>query len=457
MAGARRIAHTLLAAAAIFAAVVGGRAEGAEIEAATLGRMVRDALYDGDLARRKAVAAALAERANLDVVPAFVEGLRYFQDHDRVFVGLLQRLTGAAIENDWYAWMEWLESRPDIVAFPGYDAFKGDFMALIDDEFRSFFYAGVKRAIRLEEINWAGFNKDRIPALVDPEYDLADAAYYLNPGDIVFGIEIDGDARAYPKRIMDWHEIVNDTVGGVPVTLAYCALSNAALLYDAVPPGRRQRLTFGNSGFAHHSNKLMFDAETDTLWHQATGRPVVGELTGSAPLAMRPLTVTTWRAWRSLHPDSKVLTLYTGYDRDYRPNAAYVVYATEANPMFPAFLADRRLAPKDVVYVLDEAGAEKAWPIAAFAGAGIVHDRVGERAVVVIGETASATVRAYASGGRRFAPGNGTSLTSEGQVWRLTETALVGPDGARLPRLNGHITYWFAWAAFKPNRPLYRG
>ena len=140
--------------------------------------------------------------------------------------------------------------------------------------------------------------KDGIPALTNPKQVAPEQATYLTDDELVFGVEIDGDARAYPLRILDWHEMLNDVVGGVPVTLAYCTLCGSGILYDTRVPGRAEPFVFGSSGFVYRSNKLMYDQATHSLWNQFTGRPVVGPLTGSGiELKVLPVTLASWRDW----------------------------------------------------------------------------------------------------------------------------------------------------------------
>ena len=149
----------------------------------------------------------------------------------------------------------------------------------------------------------AGCRKDGIPALTNPAHVPAADATYLEDDELVFGVEIAGDARAWPLRILDWHEVLNDVVGGVPVTLAYCPLCGSGILYDARAPGRDEPFVFGTSGLLYRSNKLMYDQATHSLWHQFTGRPVVGPLTGSGiELEVLPVAITSWRDWRAQHP-----------------------------------------------------------------------------------------------------------------------------------------------------------
>ena len=136
-----------------------------------------------------------------------------------------------------------------------------------DPGFNVFFYPDLKHDIRLEEIVWGGAPKDGIPALNNPELIAAHAAEYLSDEEPVFGIEINGDIRAYPYRFIDWHEMFNDVIGGVPITLAYCTLCRSGILFDARVAGYDQPFVFGSSGFLYRSNKLMCDQRSNSLWN----------------------------------------------------------------------------------------------------------------------------------------------------------------------------------------------
>ena len=150
--------------------------------------------------------------------------------------------------------------------------------------------------------------------MINPKLIDAKDADYLTGDEQVFGVSIDGDSRAYPLRIMDWHEMFNDVIGGVPVALAYCTLCGSGILYDTRVEGREAPFVFGSSGFLYRSNKLMYDQETNSLWNQFVGRPVVGPLTGSGiELKILPVAITSWRKWQERHPETKVLSLDTGY------------------------------------------------------------------------------------------------------------------------------------------------
>ncbi len=424
------------------------------LSAETVDGLVRELFTPEPLARRQALV-VLQNRGKLDVVPGLIQALRFVRDHADIDQ-TLAALTGEPAGKTWSAWALWQQAHPEIVPFAGFDAFKADVMAVIDPNFREFLGPGVAHEIRLEEILWGGVPKDGIPALTNPKQITPAEATYLTEDELVFGVEINGDARAYPLRILDWHEMFNDVVGGVPVTLAYCTLCGSGILYDARVPGRAEPFVFGSSGFLYRSNKLMYDQATKSLWNQFTGRPVVGPLTGSGiELKVLPVTIASWHDWLAAHPKTRVLSLETGFDRDYTPGQPYGAYFASDQLMFPALVPDHRLPPKAYVFALRADGHQRAWPLDSFKDARVINDRVGDLDVVLIGDAATRTVRAYRSEGRTFEGGaDAMMVRADGQDWRVEEDALLAADGRRLERLPGHIAYWFAWQTFIAGAPL---
>ena len=222
---------------------------------------------------------------------------------------------------------------------------------------------------------------------------------------------------------------------------------------------RGRTFVFGSSGFLFRSNKLMYDQQTLSLWNHMRGEPVVGPLADSGiRLPVRPVVTTTWREWLRAHPDTLVLDLDTGHTRDYTPGRPYGRYYESPDTMFPVSPRDGRLAPKDFVFVLRLPNAAKVYPVAAFASEALVHDRVADVDVLVLGQAPTRTVRAYRRDGLRFraGPDGGTLVDGHGQAWTVEEAGLVNrATGRRLLRLPGHLAYWFGWFAFHPDTPVY--
>lgn len=395
----------------------------------------------------------LRERNKTDVVAPLIYALRYSRNNQEQIALTLRQITGADdVVGGWFNWMLWQQAHPDIKPYDGFIEFQADLFSRLSPDFDVFIYPGVEHEIRMEEIVWGGVVKDGIPALNNPELIDADQAHYLNDDDLVFGININGDVRAYPYRIMDWHEMFNDVIGGVPVALAYCTLCGSGILFETKIEGEDEPLIFGSSGFLYRSNKLMYDTKTHSLWNQFTGRPVVGERTGSGTeLKVLPLATTTWKAWREQHPNTRVLSDNTGHERDYSPGKAYGNYFSSPDLMFPALADSNKLQQKDRVFGLRMSGADKAWPLSSFAGGKVINDRVGVIKVVLVGNAETRTVRAYRAGNHTFEKGNKdfTNIKSaDGQTWKITENHLQNGDGETLSRLPGHLAYWFAWSGY---------
>jgi hypothetical protein len=154
-------------------------------------------------------------------VPALIELVRF----DSVFqlspVTTLEQLTGQKLGDDWGKWVEWLQQHEEIHPHKSFLAWKANLYGRVDRAFENFLYPGAPYRIRLEEIVWGGVRKDGIPALTNPKHVKPTEATYLIPQELVFGVSINGDSRAYPLRILDWHEMFNDVVGGKPITLSY--------------------------------------------------------------------------------------------------------------------------------------------------------------------------------------------------------------------------------------------
>jgi hypothetical protein len=387
----------------------------------------------------------------------------------------LETLSGVSLGVDWSGWVRWYAGT-QLEAPPGFVDFKGRLLGRIDPEFESLLRDEYPRRIRPEEIVWGGVAFEGIPALDRPRALPAARAGYLEPDEPVFGIRIGDQARAYPLRILDWHEMANDELAGVPFSLAYCTLCGSGIAYDTRVAGHPV-FDFGSSGFLMRSNKLMVDRQTRTLWNQFTGRPVLGPLAGEEiRLRVLPSVVTRWKNWLARHPDTTVLSLETGHDRPYGLGAAYAGYFASESTMFPVRRLRRELPEKARIFGLERNGVPRAYPLDILLERGVLNDAVaGEPVVLVAGGsriwvdgesvrsgptryTAGAEVRSFERGEHRFRPGDGPDelVDAAGGSWRVTEDALLGPEGRRLERAPGVLAYWFGWQSFHPRTELYR-
>ncbi|UUX51315.1 DUF3179 domain-containing protein [Nisaea acidiphila] len=411
-------------------------------------------LFSDDPSERERAFDRVRASGDRKFIAPIVQWLRFFGPQE-IALEVLRELSGEDAGDAWHDWQLWIETHPETGTMPAFDRFKASVLSHIDRNFLLFVQPGVKHEIRLEEITWGGVAKDGIPALNDPQLIAPDDATYLTPGELVFGVEINGDARAYPLRIMDWHEMFNDVIGGVPVALAYCTLCGSGILFETKLKNRTERMIFGSSGLLYRSNKLMYDRGTNSLWNQFTGKPVVGPLTGSGiELKVRPVVISTWAEWLRRHTETKVLSLDTGYERDYRPGRPYGQYFASPELMFPAAVHDGRLKAKDYVFVIRLGAEKKAWPLAIFADSPVINDSFAGRNVVLIGDMDNRSVRAYWRDDDVFSAAGPDQVEGKNGQWTVTEVALVASDGRKLDRIGGHVGFWFAFQNFLASAPL---
>jgi hypothetical protein len=413
------------------------------------------ALIFGAPDANRAAITYFADRGNHDIAASLITALRFRPLFADDYNAALQKLTGQTATT-WFGWMEWQQDHPEVKPHSSYLGFKLNVFEQVDARYRVFFRNGWDQPgdmrIRLEEIVWGGPRAmTGIPSLDNPKMISPAQADYILDDDLVFGVDINGDQRAYPLRIMGWHEMFNDVIGGVPVALAYCTLCGSGILYETKLERWDKPIVFGSSGMLYRSNKLMFDWRTYSLWNQFTGEPVVGPLAKSGiRLKTRPVVIMQWKDWLKLHPQTTVLSLETGYTRDYASGAVYREYFSSPNLMFPVSMKpSATFDKKDYVYGIRQVGAAKAWPISAFRDRKVINDRIGERNIVLIGDADTRTVRAFERGDEEFLSSMSPNLKSNsGGVWTISENHLTGPDGKVFPRVAGVLSYWFAWDGY---------
>ena len=307
---------------------------------------------------------------------------------------------------------------------------------------------------------------DAIPALEDPAFEPAVEVDWLSAAEPVLALEINGDARAYPLRIMTWHELVNGTVGGVPVTVSYCPLCNSAVAYDR-RVGQRI-LDFGTSGALLNSSLVMYDRQTESLWSHYTGQAVVGHLTGTK-LDLIPVQTVSFEAFLSAYPGGQVLSLDTGHFRRYGQNP-YEYYDSNSRPFLFGGPFDDRLDPIARVVALRDDGEGAVIPHAVLAERRVVPFAFAGRELVALYEpgTASALDAPVIAEGRdvgatgvfvasldgqplALSPSDdgGFVNAATGVVYDILGRPADSPDaGVRLESVEHLDTFWFAAAAF---------
>jgi hypothetical protein len=266
--------------------------------------------------------------------------------------------------------------------------------------------------------------KDGIPSIDSPKFETAKEAWsWLKSDDIVFGLVLSGESRAYPQKVLVWHEIVNDTVGDDPILVTYCPLCQTSIGFerkvDGVP------VEFGVSGKLFNSNLVMYNRtndkiKTESLWTQIGGEAIVGDFTGKK-LKKITLDTVTWKDWVEKHPETKALSRDTGFARNYDSDP-YGDYYTQSGVIAPLENEDDRLFEKAIVFGIELNGKTKAYPEEELKKNPEFEDSFAGKSLKI-------------------------TRSSDGSVRikNLTDNKEIIPE----------IGFWFSWAAFHPDTELY--
>ena len=369
---------------------------------------------------------------------------------------IIELLENKADFYDYYSGLQWMWSG-DPVFDEYYSDNKAEIYKHTDPLFQSFFLGQQETAeISMDEIVWGGVKHNSIPPLRRPKMIKASTADYLDGDDIVFGIVINGEAKAYPKRILAWHEFFVDKIGEKNIAGVYCTLCGTMIAYDM--NYRNDIHDLSTSGFLYRSNKLMYDKKTKSLWSTIDGEPVLGPLTGKGiKLKNYPVVTTQWKNWKENHPNTKVLDIETGFDRNYDEGAAYKSYFSHDDLMFPVPLKDNSLDNKAEVLIIR---STRYWtdPLAVsikyLKKKRKHHDVVADKNVFVITEKDGMS-RVYYSKKVKFKSYKKGVLTDiKGKVWTVTDEYLLSDKGRKLLRTPAHNAFWFAWYNVYPETRL---
>jgi hypothetical protein len=278
-----------------------------------------------------------------------------------------------------------------------------------------------KHSIPLDDISDGGPGKDGIPSIDNPRFltvEEADQSLMRNE-DRVLGFVSNGQARAYPIKILNWHEIVNDRVGGNPVVISFCPLCGTGMVFDAYV--KNLNLKFGVSGLLYQSDMLLYDHQTESLWSQIKSEAVTGPMTGIR-LKLLVSTHTNWGAWKKKYPHTKVLSDQTGFQRSYERDP-YQGYESSSRLMFDVKLQDSKYHPKEKVIGIELGGKAKAY---AFSELSKTHSPIKDIF---------------------------NKIPIEIHYDRKTQTAVIKDSKDKeLPTVVG---FWFAWYAFHPTTKIF--
>ncbi|MGD9794352.1 MAG: DUF3179 domain-containing protein [Acidimicrobiia bacterium] len=329
--------------------------------------------------------------------------------------------------------------------------------------------------VPLTELRAGGPPPDGIPPIDAARFVTARSADFLADTEPVLAVDVNGEHRAYPVQILIWHEIVNDTIAGVPVAVTYCPLCNSAVAYDRRIAGRV--LSFGTSGLLWRSALVMYDRQTESLWSHYTGEAIAGQLTGSE-LDNFPVSTVPWGVWRDAHPDALVLGRDTGFDRSYGSNPYPGYDDVDGTPFLFEGEVDGTFTAMTRIVGVESGNTVLAVPLTRLRDERVVDIGVDGRKAAVFwrpGVASALDTVEIADGDdvgvtgvfERSVDGRELSFTAttEGftdeetdSKWNVLGLATSGPlAGRQLTSITHVDTFWFAWATFHPDTEVAKG
>ncbi|MEX0964126.1 MAG: DUF3179 domain-containing protein [Pseudohongiellaceae bacterium] len=307
---------------------------------------------------------------------------------------------------------------------------------------------------------------DGIPPLTNPQFTQNFELNGIFPDSLVVGVKVGDDIRAYPHNVLDWHEVVNDTFTvddqQQQMTLSYCPLTGSAVLWEGFAQSANK--TFGTSGLLLNSNLVMYDRETNSLWSQMLEQSISGSKVLDIPERVQ-VVETTWETWRTMYPETILMTENTGFSRPYNVYP-YGSFRTDQALLFNVDnMNDLRLHRKARVLGINVGNNSKVYPVSDFGDSvSLIHDQVGGMDVIAAGSTTQNFAVLF---NRQLEDCTTLDFTpvqnqlpiimtdNEGTQWDVFGSAVSGPRaGTKLEKTNSYIAYWFAWTAFFPGTEI---
>lgn len=319
-------------------------------------------------------------------------------------------------------------------------------------------------SIPIEDVKDGGPGKDGIPSVDSPKFVFPNdaKAAYLQEDDLVLGLVIGDVVKAYPHPVLDWHEVVNDWVGEKNITISFCPLTGTGFGWESQVGGVDS--TFGVSGLLYNANLILYDRRTDSNWSQLRLECVNGSQLGDRPDLVR-VVETTWSAWKKMYPNTKVMTLDTGFERSYNlyPYGPYKIQ--DDFFIFPVSPRNNTLPNKERVFALIDGETSMVYQFEKFGNGLVVKEDFNGKTYLVVGSqdflVGYELVGSLKDLNFEYEFDNNREEASvftdnEGNKWSVFGEAITGPrKGVRLNNTKSVISYWFAIAAFYPNPKIY--
>jgi hypothetical protein len=332
------------------------------------------------------------------------------------------------------------------------------------------------RSIELDEIQSGGPPKDGIPSIDHPQFENVDeAGQWVNALEPVIVVNLAGETKAYPLKILIYHEIVNDELNGVPITVTFCPLCNASIVFDRRYEG--EVLDFGTTGLLRMSDLVMYDRQSESWWQQFSGKAIVGSFVGSE-LERIPSSIVSFESFHKGFPQGQVLSRNTGFDRPYGRNPYSGYDDINQSPFLFNGKIDSRLPPMERVLSVTVGDGNKIYPLTTLSRVKLVNDDFKSVPISIFApsELLSVLDSSVIENSRKIAEATAWNRNSDayetplsfhienglikddqtGSSWNILGKAVDGPlMDTQLQPLDSGVHFAFAWLAFNPDSEIY--
>lgn len=332
-----------------------------------------------------------------------------------------------------------------------------------------------KHSIPYSELLSGGPKRDGIAPIDEPSFvSIKKASSWLKDNEPLIFVKINNESKAYPLQVLIWHEIVNDSLANKKILVTFCPLCNASLVFNRTI--KDKTYTFGTSGLLRHSDLVMYDRQSESLWQQFTGTAIVGDMTG-VKLEEINSSIISLKDIKKFHPKTKILSKDTGFYRAYGKNPYSGYDNINSNPFLLDTKADDRLAPMRRVATIELNNKTKAYSYKILKEKNIINDIFQEKNIVVLYK--QNILSALDASKIKNSKEVGTASVFEAKVdnkplefysknnnffdkqtnsqWNIFGKAVEGElKGTQLKQLSSGSHFWFAWAVFKPDTIIYK-
>ncbi|MBV6632520.1 MAG: DUF3179 domain-containing protein [Alphaproteobacteria bacterium] len=391
-------------------------------------------------------------RGEIALVPPLIHAMQFSRLPEAEIARVLRRLTNENLGRTWFQWAQWLEANPELILSPSLAAAVTTMWSSVDGKYRAVLPAERAATVSKASIFWDGSRVDAIPSQNTPRAVPPNEAFGYEPNDLVIGVTVNGQHRAYSHAQLLLNPIINDELGGHAITVAFEPYCGFPVAFDRGLAGQPAIGPMEWSGLVYRSSRLLYDPSNDhRLWDTCTGRAITK---WAATLRQAPATVTSWSAWRGAYKTTTAMSTGNAPKASRESLEAQDEYIGSGGLIYPVHLNHPELPAKERMLLLQMGEEDHAIRLGDFKNRSVINHRFnGQGVVIVVENPINCTIRVYERPeGQLFGPSEFVDRVygSGGGVWRATEEALIGPDGERLARIPGRGLFWFTVDGFNP-------